>query len=639
MSDPIQHECGIAAVRLLKPLEYYASKYGTPIWGFNQLWLLMEKQHNRGQDGAGIGCVKLGVPAGKNFMARERALGSSALTQLFGEKMADYARLIKEDKVFPEMPTTVKDNFDFGGELLMGHLRYGTSGNYDLSTCHPFARKSIWPTRCLLLAGNFSMTNPKELNEMLVGRGAHPIFATDTRAILEEIGFWLDDAHTTIFRELRDKGVPGDQIPEEISRRIDLADVLRKSSTKWDGGYSICGMTGNGSMFVMRDPHGIRPCFILQNDEVIAVASERPALMTIFNAKEEDIRELNCGESLIVGNHGEVRFEQIREPEEKTACSFEHIYFARGNDYEIYRSRKALGAALVPKILKEINNDLEHTLFSFIPNSSEIAYYGMMSELRVNRRREVRKELLDAVKNGTCDEALIDKLIMGNWPRSEKVAHKDIKLRTFISGEKARNSMAAHVYDITYGLVNEGDNLVIIDDSIVRGTTLRESILQILSRPNPGKIIVCSSAPQVRYPDCYGIDMSEFGKFIAFQAAVKIVQECGNGDWLREVYQLCSEELEKDVPAPINHVKRIYDFAESTGENAIENKIAEMVYPDCDWRGKLSIVYQDVADLGKACPGTSGDWYFTGNYPTAGGYRALNQAYINFFENRSGRSY
>ncbi len=636
MSDPIKHECGIAVIRLLKPLEYYEHKYGTPLYGFNQLFLLMEKQHNRGQDGAGIGCVKLGVPAGENFMARDRALGSGALTEMFSRQLADYDSMVRKGEIFPEIPLTVKKNFAFGGELLMGHLRYGTSGNYDLSTCHPFARKSIWPTRNLMIAGNFSITNPRELNEILVNRGAHPIFSTDTQSLMEELGFWLDDAHTTIFRELRDAGVPGNEMPEKISRRINLADVLRKASAKWDGGYTLCGLTGNGAMFVTRDPNGIRPCFILRNEEVIAVASERAPLMTIFNAAKNDVQDLRAGAALSVESDGETGFEVIVPEMKNRHCSFERIYFSRGNDVSIYKERKALGAALVPQILKEIDNDFLNTVFSFIPNTAETAYYGMMSELRMIRRREVKNELLEAAKRGNVTPELIEKLIMENWPRGEKVAHKDIKLRTFISQEKDRTKLASHVYDITYGTVKKGENLVIIDDSIVRGTTLRESILKILSRPNPKKIVVCSSAPQIRYPDCYGIDMSELGKFLAFQAAVTLVQQTGKGDLLNEIYRDCLDELSKPEVSMTNHVARIY---EQFSTERISKKCAELVYPCGDWKGELVLVYQKIEDLHKACPSSEGDWYFTGNYPTPGGFRALNRAYVNFYENRTGRAY
>ncbi len=637
MSDPIKHECGIAVVRLLKPLEFYEHKYGSPLYGFNQLFLLMEKQHNRGQDGAGIGCVKLGVPAGESFMVRDRALGSGALTEMFSRQLSDYDAKVKEGVIIPEMPSTVKANFNFGGELLVGHLRYGTSGNYDLSTCQPFARKSIWPTRNLMIAGNFSMANPNELNETLINRGAHPIVSTDTQALIEELGYWLDDAHTTIFRRLRDEGVPGRDMPAKIAHDLDLAQVLRNASVHWDGGFTLSGMTGSGDMFVLRDPHGIRPCFYIRNEEVVAVASERVALMTIFNVEEKDVFELAPGEAMIVDYLGAVRFEKIIDPGEKTHCSFERIYFSRGNDPAIYAERKALGAALVPQILKEIDNDLQHTVFSFIPNTAETAYYGMMGELRVNRRREVCAELRAAVKTGTIDEAMLDRLIMGNWPRGEKLAHKDIKLRTFISQEKDRTKLASHVYDISYGVVKEGENIVVIDDSIVRGTTLRESILKILSRPNPKKIIVCSSAPQIRYPDCYGIDMSELGKFLAFQAAVALCQQRGKGDLLRDVYQDCIAQQDKAPGEIVNHVERIYaEF--STDE--ISKKCAELVYPNCDWwKGELVLVFQTIENLHKACPESTGDWYFTGKYPTPGGYATLNRAYINFYENRSGRAY
>lgn len=636
MSDPIKHECGIAVIRLLKPLEYYEHKYGSPLYGFNQLFLLMEKQHNRGQDGAGIGCVKLGVPAGESFMMRDRALGSGALTEMFSRQLAEYDEKVREGIVIPEMPSTVKSNFNFGGELLMGHLRYGTSGSYDLSTCQPFARKSVWPTRNLMIAGNFSMANPGELNETLINRGAHPIFSTDTQAIIEELGYWLDDAHTTIFRRLRDAGVPGREMPEKIAKDLDLADVLRHASANWDGGFTLAGLTGSGGTFVLRDPHGIRPCFYMCTDEVVAVASERVALMTIFNVGEGEVHELEAGRAIIVDHEGKIRFEQILEPSEKKPCSFERIYFSRGNDPAIYRERKALGAALAPAILKEINYDLANTVFSFIPNTAETAYYGMMGELRINRRREVCAELREAVKTGTIDEPMLDRLIMGNWPRGEKLVHKDIKLRTFISQEKDRTKLASHVYDISYGVVKEGENIVVIDDSIVRGTTLRESILKILCRPNPKKIIVCSSAPQIRYPDCYGIDMSELGKFLAFQAAVALCQQRGKGDLLRDVYQACLEQKSKPPAEMVNYVCRIYD--EFTTDE-ISRKCAELVYPNCDWKGELVLIFQSIEDLHKACPESAGDWYFTGDYPTPGGYATLNRAYINYYENRSGRSY
>lgn len=636
MSDPIKHECGIAVVRLLKPLEFYEHKYGSPLYGFNQLFLLMEKQHNRGQDGAGIGCVKLNVPVGESFMVRDRALGSAALTEMFSRQLADYDDKVQEGIIIPEMPSTVKSNFAFGGELLMGHLRYGTSGNYDLSTCQPFARKSMWPTRNLMIAGNFSMANPGELNETLINRGAHPIISTDTQAIIEELGYWLDDAHTTIFRQLRAAGVPGREMPLKIAKAIDIAQVLRNASANWDGGFTLSGVTGSGGMFVLRDPHGIRPCFYIISDEVVAVASERVALMTIFHVNEEDVRELEPGSALIVDREGKIRFEQILAPAEKTHCSFERIYFSRGNDPAIYRERKALGAALAPAILKEIDNDLANTVFSFIPNTAETAYYGMMGELRVSRRREVCDALREAVKNGTLDEALLDRLIMGNWPRGEKLAHKDIKLRTFISQEKDRTKLASHVYDISYGVVKEGENIVVIDDSIVRGTTLRESILKILSRPNPKKIVVCSSAPQIRYPDCYGIDMSELGKFLAFQAAVALCQRSGKGDLLRDIYQDCLAQQNKPPGEIVNHVSRLYSEF-STEE--ISRKCAELVYPNCDWKGELVLIFQTIENLHKACPDSTGDWYFTGKYPTPGGYATLNRAYINYYENRSGRSY
>ncbi len=637
MSDSLQHECGIAYVRLRKPLEWYEQRHGSPLYGFHQLFLLMEKQHNRGQDGAGIGCVKLNRPLGENFMFRDREISAQGLTHIFSRQLRDYNEKLREGLIDPAQPDTVKKHFDFGGELLLGHLRYGTSGNFDSSSCHPYFRRSIWPTRNLLLAGNFNITNSRELNERLVDRGAHPIFSTDTQSILEEIGFWLDEEHNGIYHELRDKGVDGRDMPAEISRRLDVGRVLRNAAKHWDGGYAVCGLIGNGDSFIFRDPNGIRPCYYIANDEVIAVASERSALMTIFNQTKCQVEELPPGAALIVKADGSWTVEQILDARAKTHCSFERIYFSRGNDPEIYEERKALGAALAPAICTAIDNDFSKAVISFIPNTAEIAYYGLMSELRRIRRTEVKRKLLKAAEAGTLDEAMLDRVIMDNWPRGEKVIHKDIKLRTFISQEKSRMQLASHVYDISYGAVTDDNILVCLDDSIVRGTTLRQSILRILSRPNPKKIVIVSTAPQIRYPDCYGIDMSEMGKFLAFQAAVALARETGKGYVLDEIYRDCLAQAGRPASEMKNHVRRLYELFT---DEEISAKCAELVYPaKGEWKGVLTLIFQKVEDMRKALPTAKGDWYFTGDYPTPGGYATLNRAFMNYHEKREGRAY
>lgn len=637
MSDFLKHECGIAMIRLLKPLSYYQEKYGTPLYGFNQLFLLMEKQHNRGQDGAGIGCVKLGVEPGKPYMFRERSIKSNPLARIFNGQLEEYNKLVASGTVHPEFPATVKQNFDYGGEVLLGHLRYGTSGVYSSANCHPFVRQSNWPTKNLMLAGNFTITNEKELNNSLIERGQHPIFGTDTQAVLEAIGFHLDEAHDAIYHRMRDEKMKGSKIPNVISDDLDPVRILRKAAADWDGGYAIAGLIGNGDSFVMRDPRGIRPCFYFQDDEVIAFASERVALMTIFNQPIERVCELEPGTATVIKNDGRIYCEPFTERQEVTPCSFERIYFSRGNDADIYRERKALGAALKEQVVQAIDNDFARSVFSFVPNTAETAYHGLLEGLRLHRRTEVKEALLKAKRDGTLDEKLIDELIMGNWPRGEKVAHKDIKLRTFISQEKGRAQLVSHVYDITYGVVKEGDCLVCIDDSIVRGTTLKESILNILSRTKPRKIVVASTAPQIRYPDCYGIDMSELGKFIAFKAAVALLKDDGRSDLLQEIYQDCVAQLDLPDEQIINHVRRIYDRYSDT---QIAAKIAELVYPkNVTWNGELEIVFLTVEKMRAAIPVHNGDWYFTGEYPTPGGYATLNRAFINYYENKDGRAY
>ncbi len=624
-------------VRLLKPLSYYQEKYGTPLWGFTKLFLLMEKQHNRGQDGAGVACVKLNMPPGESYMYRERSVKTNALDRIFKSLLAQYNRKVDSGQIHPEFSDTVSKGFDFGGELLMGHLRYGTSGGYSSASCHPFFRRSPWPTRNLALCGNFNLTNTTELNKSLTEMGQHPIFATDTQAVLEKIGYYLDEEHEDIYRRLRDDGIPGDEISRRISHDLDLTRVFTRAAAKWDGGYTLCGLTGNGDAFVARDPSGIRPCFYFQNDEVIAFASERAPLMTGFDLEVEDVKEVTPGHVMVIKNHGEVTDAPFTAPLTRAECTFERIYFSRGNDYDIYKERKALGGNLAEQVIKSIDHDWAHTVFGFIPNTAEVAYYGLMSALRERRRSEVKSAILEASNNGKLTEAMLDDLILNNWPRSEKVVSKDIKLRTFIGQENLRNQLASHVYDITYGSIDRGDNLVCVDDSIVRGTTLRRSILRILSRLHPRKIVIVSTAPQIRYPDCYGIDMSELGKFIAFEAAVELLKERGQGELLGEVYRLCRDEVARKDRIETNHVRKIY---EPFTPEEISAKIVERVSPKKNgWNGEIEIIYQGIDNLHAAVPHHSGDWYFTGNYPTQGGYRVVNQAYINYYEKNEGRSY
>jgi amidophosphoribosyltransferase len=637
MSDFLKHECGIAMIRLLKPLSYYQEKYDTPLYGFNQLFLLMEKQHNRGQDGAGIGCVKLGVAPGEPYMTRERTIKGNPLSRIFKGQLKAYQKMVDKGIIHPEFPETVKDKFGFGGEILLGHLRYGTSGVYSSTSCHPYVRQSNWPTKNLMLAGNFTITNEKDLNNDLINRGQHPIFGTDTQAVLEEIGFHLDEAHDSIYHKMRDQNVEGKRIPGIISKELDPVRILQNAAANWDGGFAIAGLIGNGDSFVMRDPQGIRPCFYFQNDEVIAFASERVALMTIFDQPIENVCEVEPGTVTVVKSDGKIYSERYTEPKPITPCSFERIYFSRGNDADIYAERKALGGALLEQVVKAIDNNFADSVFSFVPNTAEVAYYGLLDSVRLHRRQEVRDRLLEANEAGTLNKELIDELIMGNWPRGEKIAHKDIKLRTFISQEEGRAKLVSHVYDITYGVVKEKDCLVCIDDSIVRGTTLKESILKILSRTKPRKIVVASTAPQIRYPDCYGIDMSELGKFIAFKATVELIKDDGNNDLLQDVYQDCIAQADLPSSEMVNHVKRLYD---RYTDEQISAKIAELVYPkNVHWEGELEIVFLPVEKMRTAIPEHNGDWYFTGNYPTPGGVATVNKAFINYFENKAGRAY
>ncbi len=636
MSEHIGHECGIALVRLLKPLSYYQEKYGTPLWGFEKLFLLMEKQHNRGQDGAGIACVKLDMPPGEPYMFRERNTQPNPLDRVFGVLLERYRELVAQGAVHPEFADTVKKNFDFGAELYLGHLRYGTSGGYGVSACHPYFRRSSWPTRNLALCGNFNMTNTRELNDSLIAIGQHPIFASDTQAVLEKIGFFLDEEHEDIYRYLRTRNLSGAELSRRISEDLDVARVITRSSQKWDGGYAIAGLVGNGDAFVARDPSGIRPAFFFQNDEVIAFASERAPLMTVFDLNHvEQVQEVPPGNVVVIKKRGSVSVSPFTAPLPRMHCTFERIYFSRGNDLDIYQERKALGAGLADQVIKAIGHDWTNSVFSFIPNTAETAYYGLMSALRERRRQEVKTAILEASNTGKLTEAMLDDLIINNWPRTEKVVSKDIKLRTFIGQESMRNQLASHVYDITYGSVKPGDNLVCVDDSIVRGTTLRRSILRILARLNPRKIVIVSTAPQIRYPDCYGIDMSEIGKFIAFEAAIALLKERGQAQVIEETYHLCREEVARG--GAVNHVRRIYE--PFTAEE-ISAKIEQLVRPKpLDWQGEIEIIFQSIENLHAAVPNHHGDWYFTGKYPTPGGYRVVNQAFMKYYDKSEGRAY
>ena len=652
MSDSINHECGLAFIRLKKPLAYYNDKYGTPLWGFQRLYLLMEKQHNRGQDGIGIGCCKLNPPLGKPYIFRERNAKRDSLIKVMEEQLSIFAKLERRGKITSDEigkdgtplidPEKFKDQFDFGGELLLGHLRYGTSGRLGSGGCHPYLKRTSWPTKTLMVAGNFNMTNARDLNHHLIQRGQHPIFDTDTQTVLEEIGFNLEEAHDAVYHRERDKGTRGELIPGIISKELDVRRILAKCGHVWDGGYAIAGAIGNGDCFVLRDPSGIRPCHYYEDDEVIAFASERVPLMTVFACDKGDVRELAPGHVAVMKrNQGtiatELKIEKFAEPLEFKPCSFERIYFSRGNDPTIYQERLALGHALVPQIQKAINNDFGKAVFSFVPNTAEIGYHGMMEGLRRARREEVRDQLLAAVADGSINADLIDDLIMRNWPKGEKITHKDIKLRTFINQEKGRDQMVSHVYDITYGIVKESDTLVVIDDSIVRGTTLQKSILKILTRTNPKKIVIASTAPQIRYPDCYGIDMSELGKFIAFRAAANLLEKRGLHNIKIDVYEACKAELKKPVQEQVNRMKAFYE--PFTAEE-ISAEIAEIVYPtDVPWKGEIEVIYQTIENLHGAIPIHNGDWYFTGNFPTPGGTKIANQAYISYIDGDEERPY
>lgn len=634
MSDPLHHECGVAAIRLLKPLSYFAAKYGSPDWAFNKLFLLMEKQHNRGQDGAGIGCIKLDMPLGEPYVFRARDATTAALANIFSSQQRTLRHMRERGEVGWDDAESYKKNFNFGGEILMGHLRYGTSGLFDEGSCHPYLRRTNWETRTLMLLGNFNMTNAPELNRKLIERGQHPIFGTDTQTVLEEIGYYLDEAHTDIYRELRNT-MPGQDIPREISRRLDLYDIVSKASRAWDGGFCIMGGVGNGDFFCLRDPHGIRPCHYILTDEYLAIASERVPLMSVMEVDSDDVHELPRANMIVVKNNGHVTIREYTTPLAPTPCSFEAIYFSRGNDPIIYEERKALGSMLTEKVVESLDGNFSRAAITYIPNTAEVSYYGLLEGLRAFRRNRVTADMINALRNGTLTEELMEELILRRWPRAEKIVHKDIKLRTFITQESNRGQMVSQVYDLTYGAIGSDEVLVAIDDSIVRGTTLKTSLLRLLSRAKPRKIVIVSSAPQIRYPDCYGIDMSELGKFIAFQAAISLLKKRGMYDYITSVYEECKRQLTLPVEQRTNPVKQIY--APLT-DDEITEEISRLVTPD-NATCPIQVIYQTLEGLHQSIKGPCGDWYFSGDYPTPGGYTTVNVAFINWFEGRDGRSY
>lgn len=606
--ETLKHECGVAMVRLLKPLSYYKEKYGTEQWGLNKLYLLMEKQHNRGQEGAGLAIVKLQAEPGEEYMFRERALGTGAITEIFSE---------------------IRKNPDAIGQLYMGHLRYSTTGRSGLAFVHPFLRRNNWRAKNLALCGNFNMTNVDEIFADITSKGQHPRIKSDTYIMLEQIGHRLDRESERLFNiAFNDLGLRNDQITSYIEDNIDLFNVLDTASPAWDGGYVICGLTGSGEMMAMRDPHGIRPAFWYLDDEVFVLASERPVIQTAFDIETDRIAELKPGQGVVISKNGRMRLQQVIAPRENRACSFERIYFSRGSDRDIYRERKMLGTRLTPQILKAIDNDLDNTVFAYIPNTAEVAFYGMLDGMKKEYNRRKMQQILELGHTPTLPEL---ENIFNKYVRSEKVALKDIKLRTFITEEAGRNDLSAHVYDITYGSVRAGlDNLVIIDDSIVRGTTLRESIIRILDRLHPRKIVIVSSAPQVRYPDYYGIDMARLQEFIAFRAAVALLHDRGMDHVLNDVYNKCTAQRHLPKVQIVNHVKEIY--APFTDRD-ISLKMVEMLRPE-GVTTPIEIIFQTIPDLHLTCPRHPGDWYFSGEYPTPGGYKLLNEAFINWYENR-----
>jgi amidophosphoribosyltransferase len=631
MSDAIKHECGVAMLRLLKPLAFYQKKYGTAFYGLNKMYLLMEKQHNRGQDGVGLANIKIDVPPGKRYISRKRSVATNPIQDVF--KQANKCFVDLQDKNPEKLSDTkwLKENLPFTGELFLGHLRYGTYGGNSIEQCHPFLRQNNWKTRNLVLAGNFNMTNVDELFTHLTDLGQHPKEMADTVTILEKIGHFLDEENDKIYYKYKDEFTKK-EITQKIEQELDIQEILVNSAKYWDGGYVMCGMIGHGDAFALRDPSAIRPGYYYKDDEVVVVASERPVIQTSFNVKAEQIKELKRGYVLIIKKDGSIQEKQVREPQERKACSFERIYFSRGNDASIYNERLELGKRIFPKVLDAIDKDVRNTVFSYIPNTAEVSYYGLMKGVD-SYLNKVKTRKIQALGESPCHDAIAE--IMKISPRAEKIAIKDAKLRTFITSDDSRDDLVAHIYDITYGTVNPTDNLVMIDDSIVRGTTLKQSIIRILDRLGPKKIIVVSSAPQIRYPDCYGIDMAKMGDFIAFQAAVALLKDRKQEHILTEAYDKCKAQAHLPKEDMVNYVQEIYK--PFTAEE-ISVKISELLTPK-GTKAEVEIIYQSISDLHASCPNHLGDWYFTGDYPTPGGVKVVNKAFINYIEGKNERAY
>jgi len=634
MSDQIKHECGVAFIRLLKPLSYYQKKYGTALYGINKLYLLMEKQHNRGQDGAGVATIKLDIDPGKRYISRHRSMASNAVADIFEYIQKKFAEIEKETPERMKDAEWLKQNVSFTGEVLLGHLRYGTHGKNSIENCHPFLRQNNWMTRNLVIAGNFNMTNVEELLQQLYDLGQHPKEKADTVTVLEKIGHFLDTENQGLFDQYKREGLDDNmEISKLIANDMDVAKILRKSARSWDGGYTIAGIFGHGDAFVMRDPIGIRPAYYYANDEIVVAASERPAIQTAFNIPIDAIREIKPGHALIVKKNGRITEEMFSQPLEKKACSFERIYFSRGSDASIYRERKQLGRLLCPQILDAVDNDVKNTVFSYIPNTAEVAFYGMVEGIHKYIKKYQRDRLLN--REDKISEAELTE-VLSMAPRVEKIAIKDVKLRTFITQDADRSEMVAHVYDTTYGLIkNDEDTLVVLDDSIVRGTTLKQSILKILDRLGPKKIVVVSSAPQIRYPDCYGIDMSRMGEFVAFEAAVSLLKDADMDDVILKVYQQCKDSAKLPKEQVVNYVKAIY---EPFTNQEISDRIAKIITPR-GIKAEVIVIYQTLDNLHKACPDHTGDWYFSGDYPTPGGNKIVNRAFVNWMEGKKERAY
>lgn len=633
MSDPIKHECGFVLIRLLKPLEYYQQKYGTWTYGLNKLYMMMEKQRNRGQDGAGVVALKMNMEPGRKYMSRSRSNASAPIVEIFEEIRGPISKLQKNNPELLKDTNYAINNIPFAGELLLGHLRYGTFGKNNIENVHPVMRENNWKSRNLVVAGNFNLTNVDELFQHLIDLGQHPKGYSDTITILEKVGHFLDEENQKLFRKYKNEGYDNQVISDMIAKNLNVRSILEESSKYWDGGYVIAGLIGHGDAFVTRDPNGIRPAYYYYDEDVVVAASERSAIRTVFNVNKDQVKEVEPGKALIIKRDGRITEEQVRVSHERKACSFERIYFSRGSDEDIYKERKKLGELLVPEIMKMVDYDIENTVFSYIPNTAESAYYGLMEGVWNYISELKKKEILEKGDKITSEE--LDH-ILSMKPRTEKIAIKDVKLRTFITEDKDRDDLVGHVYDITYGTVRRGvDNLVIIDDSIVRGTTLRQSILKILDRLGPKRIVVVSSSPQIRYPDCYGIDMAKLGDFIAFQAAIELLKDHKQEDLIQKVYNQCKEQENLPKEEVINCVRQI--FKPFTAQE-ISNKIAEMLKSD-SVKAEIKIVYQSVENLHKACPNHTGDWYFTGDYPTPGGNKVVTKSFINYVEGKNERAY